>query len=148
MINLFSVQHADRFSALAQHPTSVWGRSFRVCCLVAAVTLMSLADLHMTLTHAKGIGFAEANPLARWIMSFNCAWLLGTWKVLFVALTAGILLILRQTRSAEIGAWFSLGVMLWLMGQWQSYSDKVHALTPVMHQLSAAEMPNFVRMSE
>lgn len=147
-MNLLALHHVPSDQAPGPASGTALGRPCRVIALAVAIALMSLADLHMTLTYARGIGFAEANPLARWVMSYDCAWLLGSWKLLFLAITIGIFLHLRHTRAAEIASWLSLVVMLWLMGQWSQYADKVPQLTSVMHQLTAADIPTFVRMTD
>ncbi|MCA3005634.1 MAG: DUF5658 family protein [Planctomycetaceae bacterium] len=97
-------------------------RSVRVAVLVTAIALMSLGDLYMTLTFLTHGGMSEGNPIARWVMSFNCEWLLSAWKVILLGVTCGLLLLTRRTRSAEIAAWFCVAVMVWLSVRWITYA--------------------------
>ncbi len=122
-------------------------RSVRVIALVLAVAIVSLADLYLTLTYLHGAGMHEANPLARWIMSYNCSWLLAGWKLMLLGVTCSILYVTRHSRSAEVAAWVCCGVMLWLAGQWTQYADKAPALTPEIHQLANGHAPDWVQFS-
>lgn len=122
-------------------------RSWRVLLAVGVIAAISLADLYLTLLYVRTIGFAEGNPLARWVMQFNCPWVLGVWKVLLVGLTCSIFIYCRHRRFAECGAWFGVAVMVWLAGQWSSYAAAAPALTPVMHEV-AQYNPAWVQMRE
>lgn len=101
-------------------------RSVRVGLVVTLVMLMSLIDLVVTLTYTTTVGMNEGNPLARWVMSFNCPWLLASWKVLLMAISGVLLIATRRYRSSEIGAWACFAVMLWLMARWIAYAETAH----------------------
>jgi hypothetical protein len=83
--------------------------------------LVSLADLYLTLTYLNNGGMAEGNPIARWVMSLGCPWLLGVWKACLVGLTCAILFAFRKRGSAELGAWICCAAMAWLCVQWSVY---------------------------
>jgi|GEM_PF-2674585 len=107
-------------------PQRLARRDVRVVLLVTLVLLMCSVDLAVTLNYLTTAGFNEANPLARWIMEFNCAWVLAAWKLLLMAITGGLLIFTRKHLSGEIGAWLCLVVMIWLMVRWHAYSDSAH----------------------
>ncbi len=113
----------------ANEPRRLARRDVRVALLVVLVLLMCFVDLTVTLNYLTTAGFNEANPLARWIMQFNCAWILAAWKLLLMAITGGLLLFTRKHLSSEIGAWLCLVVMIWLMARWHAYSDSAHSTT-------------------
>lgn len=124
-------------------------RGIRVVALVTAVAAISLADLHLTLSHLQGVGMGEANPLARFIMSYNCAWLLGAWKVMLAGLTCAILVSTRKHRSAEIAAWVACGICLWLLGRWVHYLEHAPTMvTPILHQVAEGNVPMWVRFDD
>ena len=124
----------------------VAGRSIRVVMLTFAVLAMSVADLHLTLLHLQSAGMIEGNPLARAVMALNCSWALGAWKMMLVGTTCMILVATRRTRSAEIAAWVSAGIMCWLMFQWWAYADSVGALTPALDSIAQGKVSNWVRL--
>jgi hypothetical protein len=115
--------------ARASGPVS---RSRRVCILLTAIVLMSLADLDMTLAYARSVGLLEGNPLARLVMTYGSSWILALWKVASVALCIFILFSARRTRFAEIGAWICFMVMVWLTLRWVTYNEQVPFLTSYM----------------
>ena len=114
-------------------------RTFRVAALLTAVVAMSLADLYLTLTHLRGAGMGEGNPIARWVMSANCIWALGAFKLGLMGISTLILWKVRQRGSAEIAAWLCCGVMVWLTMQWKAYSEALPALTPVIHRMATID---------
>lgn len=107
--------------------------------LVCAIVLLSLGDLYITLTYLQSVGMNEGNPIARWMMAYNSSTVLIWWKLLTVGLTCTILLVVRRTRSAEIAAWLGCFVLLWLTLRWIEYGNEMHALTPILHQISQVD---------
>jgi hypothetical protein len=134
-------------TALGTAENALRQRSVRVFAVVIAVAAMSVADLYLTITYLQGVGMNEGNPLARFIMSFNCPWLLGAWKLFLLGTTCSILLVARRTRFAEVAAWLCCAVMIWLTGQWRQYAEKIPSLTPVIHQLADGRSPDWVQFS-
>ncbi|MBX3393515.1 MAG: hypothetical protein KF787_12800 [Phycisphaeraceae bacterium] len=122
------------------------GRSVRVTCLVLACLAMGAADLAMTLTHARMIGFAEANPIARMLMGTGSSGPVTAWKIASMVVASGILLKIRKTRVGELGAWLSVAILLWLMVRWSAYNDHVQTLTAELAQGSAASNVCWVRL--
>jgi hypothetical protein len=114
------------------------GREWRVAFLIAMVALVSLADLYLTLTYLHNGGMAEGNPVARWVMSLGCPWLLVVWKVGLVCFTCGVLFTFRRRTSAEIAAWVCCLTMAWLTFQWSSYIHDVNAEIKANPQLTEA----------
>jgi hypothetical protein len=125
-------------------------RSARVLALVAAISLMSLGDLYMTLVHLRGFGMIEMNPLARLVMQHHATWVLIAWKLASITLCAGILSIFRHRRSAELGAILCFAVLTALTLQWIRYSDQVSHNPSLMQAVAAttSDMPDFVRSSD
>lgn len=113
-------------------------RPLRVTALVALIVVLSLADLHLTLTFLTSGGMLESNPLARLVMSYDCAGLLTLWKCASVGLTSWILFRARRNRSAEIAAWIGVGVLLWLMVRWAGYIETADALAQAAANLDEA----------
>jgi Domain of unknown function (DUF5658) len=110
----------------------LWGprhRTARLCGLLAGIILLSFGDLYMTLLHLRGIGMAEANPLARSVMAYNSAAGLVAWKFCTVGLAVAILFYARRRRTAEFAAIFCCGVLLWLTFHWSTYNSHVSELT-------------------
>ncbi len=134
---------------LSHEPTSQERRrALRVYTLMAAIVLMSAADLYMTLTHLSGVGMGEANPIARWVMSYGSPWLLGVWKFGCIGLACLIFTIARYRRSGEIACWTCLAVLTALTVHWIAYSAEASTLTPQMHIIASGEAANWVRMGE
>lgn len=121
------------------------GRSLRVICLVVGIVAMSVADLHLTIVHLSGPGMSEANPLARWVMQMNCAWVLSAWKLMLVGLTGGILIMLRRRGSAELAAWAGFCVLALLMVHWMRYAAEVNNHADMMPIVASVHEANWVR---
>lgn len=122
-------------------------RSVRVIALVVAVAAMSLADLYLTITYLQGVGMGEGNPIARFIMHYNCPWLLSVWKLFLLGTTCSILFAARRARSGEVAAWVCCAVMVWLTGQWRQYAERVPELTPSVLQLASAPTSDWVQFT-
>src|SRR5688572_1982503 len=97
------------------------GREWRVAVLVTMIAVVSLADLYLTLTYLNNGVMAEGNPVARWVMSLGCPWLLAAWKVGLVVFTCVVLFAFKKRTVAEIGAWVGCIAMAWLTVQWSLY---------------------------
>jgi hypothetical protein len=121
-------------------------RAWRVIMLTAAVALMSLVDLYITLLYVRTVGMGEGNPLARWIMLHFSADVVIWWKLLTVTLACVIFITARKSRIGELGVWVSCGLLLWLIIRWMTYSAEVTALTPVLHTLSDHDHAKWVQM--
>lgn len=110
-------------------------RGLRVTVLCVVILIISVADLELTLRFLTSGGMSEGNPLARYIMGFNCQWLLGAWKIMLTAVACGTLFGLRTRLTAELGAWLCAAVMVWLAIRWGFYAD--YAGLAAEHMLSA-----------
>lgn len=124
-------------------------RGWRVVALTAVIAVLSVLDLRLTLAFLKTGGMSEGNPIARWIISHNCEWLLTIFKLGLVGLTCIILIVLRQRRAAELGAWIGFGVMAWLMVQWELYAEQATQLTVMMaeaERLADLKIVNWVTL--
>lgn len=121
-------------------------RQLRVAFALACVTLMSLADLFLTLTYATTVGMSEANPLARAIMAADCPLVLALWKVSTLGLGMCILFRLRTKRCAEVGAWVCFAALAALMVHWVRYNDTVQTLTPAVATMAQSADPAWVRI--
>lgn len=121
-------------------------RPVRVVLLGAAIAAMSVVDLYLTLLYLTNTGMSEANPVARAIIAYQSPAVLGVWKALTVALCVGILYLIRERRSAELGAWIGALVLGWLMVHWARYADYKKDLSPEFFLVGAEIDPEFVRI--
>lgn len=101
------------------------GRATRIAAILMLVVIVSVADLYLTVMFLRNGGMAEGNPIARWVMSSGCAWLLSLWKVALVGFTCAVLWRFRTRRSAEVASWVCFLMMSWLVFQWSSYTERV-----------------------
>lgn len=122
-------------------------RAIRVVALVIAIILMSLGDLSMTLTQLRSVGMGEANPIARYVMSFNSPSLLAVWKCATVALACAIFLWARHRRSTEIACWTCAALLLALTIGWIQYANEAHKLTSTLDTVSGMECSLWVTMT-
>lgn len=120
-------------------------RECRVVCLLAAVLLMSLVDLHHTLLYLQTVGMEEANPVARWVMSHDSPLLLIGFKLATVVITGAILLSLRRRAAAEAGAWLCAAVLVWLTVRWELYTEALLQMDGLIEL--AQGTPQWVMMS-
>lgn len=123
------------------------GRGARVAALVVAVALMSLGDLYMTLEHLRTIGLNEGNPVARYVIAYNCPWVLIAWKCACIALSSIIFLRWRTRWSSEVGVWLCFFVMAWLSIRWMQYSEELTDATSALHAISQAPGVTWVQMT-
>ncbi len=121
-------------------------RECRVVCLLIAVMLMSLVDLHHTLLYLQTVGMGEANPVARWIMSHDSPLLLIGFKLATVVTASLILLALRRRAAAEVAAWLCAGVLVWLTVRWELYTDTMLQMGGFI-EIAAQGSPHWVMMS-
>lgn len=110
-------------------PAFVRARGRRVCLLTAAVIVASIADLVLTLTLLLNWGLSEGNPLARAVMSYQSPGMVVAWRLLTLALGVMILVRLRKSPIAEIGAWLCFAAMVWLSFQWAGYVAELEHIT-------------------
>ena len=108
-------------------------RSIRVTVLLAAVLVMSVADLLLTLIYVTQAGLLESNPLARMVMRDSGVEGVVIWKLLTVGLASFIFYMARKRLSGELGLIVSCAVLGWLMFHWTTYIDEVHTITPVLN---------------
>lgn len=125
----------------------VQGRPRRVVVLLAAVLLMSLGDLYMTLTYLLNVGLLEGNPIARAVMVMDRPGLLIGWKVVSLGLGLGILYWARRSRNGELGAWVCFVALSWLTVHWSSYNAQMLDLTPAIAEMGSVQDHRWVTMS-
>lgn len=125
----------------------VRARSRRVVLLLAAVLLMSLGDLYMTLTYLLNVGMLEGNPIARAVMVLDRPELLIGWKVMSLGLGLGILYWARRSRNGELGAWVCFVLLSWLTVHWSSYNAEVVELTPAIAEMGSLRDHRWVTMA-
>ena len=115
-------------------------RKRRVAWLVLAMAMMGLADLQLTLTYMGSIGMVELNPIARHMVSLGGAPQLVMFKLLTIALSAGLLYLIRWHRTAELCAWCSCAALLILTMHWVRYNEHVALQSSsTIAQLSSAD---------
>jgi hypothetical protein len=122
-------------------------RSLRVVCLLAAVAVMSLTDLALTLNYATTVGMMEVNPIARAVMNTGSPMVLTLWKVCTAGLGVLVLFLLRRHQRAELGAWLCFGVMAWLCVHWQRFNAGIQDCIPEYASLMGTDHPAWVMMT-
>jgi uncharacterized membrane protein YqjE len=122
-------------------------RGRRVSILLAAILVMSIGDLYMTLTHLTTTGMLEANPLARLIMAYNSPMLLAAWKMSSVGLAVGILFWARHRGRTEIATWFCFLVLTWLTCRWTIYNDQISTLAEIPSAYAGRPNAEWVAMT-
>lgn len=122
-------------------------RGVRVTLLLAATTLMCLADLWMTLLYATSIGMIESNPFARAVMEHNSPQILTGWKLATMVLSNGILFWARRLTYAEVATWFCFLTMVGLSVHWLNYASEVSSFTAELSTLAMSEDPRWVNMN-
>ncbi len=103
-------------------------RPRRVALLAIAMILMGLTDLQLTLTYMGSSGMLELNPLARAMIDLGGAPQLIRFKLLTIAVSAGLLYLLRRHSIAERCAWLSCAALLLLTAHWVNFN--AHAMSP------------------
>ncbi|MEL6328153.1 MAG: DUF5658 family protein [Planctomycetota bacterium] len=98
-------------------------RACRVGLLLFAVVAMSVVDLLITLEFLTSVGMAEANPVARLVISTNSPVAITVWKGLTVASAALILWRLRERPVAELAAWFACLALAAVTVRWLQYTE-------------------------
>jgi len=111
-------------------------RERRVLYLLAAVVLMSLADLAITIEWVTQVGLAESNPLARWVIEQGSVGLLSFWKLATVVPAVTVFASLRAKAIAEAGAVVAFLVLCAVTAHWYGYHADTAELT---HALPAFE---------
>jgi len=119
-------------------------RGRRVLLLACAIALMSAVDLYLTLLYVTNMGMNEMNPLARAMMAYQSPKVLALWKFLTVALSLGILILIRNKRSAEWGAWVGFLVLGWLMSHWVIFVHEMRDINLEVVQEIASMDPTWV----
>jgi hypothetical protein len=132
---------------LAVRRTLLKTRHARICWLIFAIAVLSIADLHMTLVHLTSIGMSEGNPIARIVMSTQSPGVLIAWKLTSVGAACLAFYAGRRTLVGEVAAWFCCGVLVWLTFRWGQYSTELAAVCPQMYLLNQAESGLWVTMS-
>ena len=97
-------------------------RLWRVVQLLAALWVLSLADLAFTLWAHRFTDFNELNPLARALLDNRSFTALVGMKVGLTALGAGIFWHLRRYARAEVALWALVGVYVLLVLRWSDYT--------------------------
>lgn len=122
-------------------------RGRRVTILLAAILLLSIGDLYMTLTHLTTSGMLEANPIARLIMAYNSPALLAVWKMSSVGLAVAILFWARHRGRTEIATWFCFLVLTWLTCRWVVYNDQISTLAEIPSAVAGRPNTEWVAMT-
>ena len=118
----------------------------RIVLLVIAISIMGLADLALTLTYMKAVGMYELNPFARAMVAIGGEPQLIRFKLLSIAMGAGMLYLLRRHRIVEPASWGCAAVMCLLSIHWIAYNNQIENHT-IWHgmQLSMSD-DTFVRI--
>lgn len=118
----------------AEPPGVVAARCRRVTVLALATVALGVADLAFTLTYMRWIGMAEVNPIARAMIAIGGSRQLILYKLFTIALSCGIMYLLRRRRQAEVCAWFCCAAMVGLTLYWLFYNDLAasEAIDPVV----------------
>ena len=126
----------------------VAARARRVTILALAAATLGLLDLAFTLTYLRSIGMVELNPLARSMIALGGAGQLVRFKLFTIALSSGMLYLIRRRPGAEACAWISLGVLLILSLQWVRYTRLTEELGPTLIAQSATPDHRWVEITD
>jgi hypothetical protein len=122
-------------------------RRRRVALAILAIVIFSLADLYFTILFARSVGMAEANPVARLVMSLNSPALLGLWKCATVAGACLIFWAFRHRRTTEAAALACMCALGALTVWWSVYTKELPSHTASFHTLAATEA-NWVQFAD
>lgn len=123
-------------------------RSRRVTILVLATATLGILDLVFTLTYMQSVGMIELNPLARFMIGVGGAGQLIRFKLLTIAMSSGLLYLLRRRPGAEWCAWFSLIALVALSLHWAQYTRMSEDLAPNFFAPSAAADQRWVTITD
>lgn len=123
-------------------------RRRRVTWAIFCIVVLSMADLYCTLLYARTIGMNEANPLARFVMSYNSPWILGLWKSATVAGACLIFWLIRHKRITELAAWACMIVLGCLTTWWAVYVQELPKYTAALDHVADVEPHSWVQMTE
>ena len=149
---MVTVDGARRAAAPLPEPalgrrTLVRTRQARVCWLIFAIAVLSIADLHMTLVHLTSIGMSEGNPIARLVMSTNSPAALIAWKMTSVGAACLAFYAGRKKLVGEVAAWFCCAVLVWLTLRWGQYSTELASVCPQLHYMHSVDAGQWVTMT-
>ena len=97
-------------------------RTWRVAQLIAALWVLSLADLFFTLWAHHFTPFNELNPIARALLESQSFAGLVVMKLGLTGVGAGIFWYLRRYARAEVALWALVGVYVLLALRWSNYT--------------------------
>jgi hypothetical protein len=104
-------------------------RIVRINLLVVGALAMGIADLLCTLAYLTSVGMVELNPIARHMIRIGGADQLIMFKLFTMALSSGIIYLIRRHPRAEFCAWASVAIMLCLTVHWVQYNRLVPTMT-------------------
>lgn len=121
-------------------------RAQRVIILLVATTLMSLADLYMTLLFVMNVGMIENNPIARLVMAHNSPALVVVWKLALTVFGVGVLAWSRRARLSEVAAWGVFIAMTCLMVHWNAFAQGASLIAEDYHLLVSGDEHRWVEL--
>lgn len=121
-------------------------RAQRVVVLLVGTTLMSVADLYMTLLFITNVGMIESNPIARMVMAHDSMALVIVWKLSLTVFGVGVLYWFRKGRLTELAAWGVFTAMICLMIHWNTFSQGAAMISDDYHTLADAHDGSWVSM--
>jgi len=97
-------------------------RPRRVMMLLAAIVVLSLVDLVITIIHLRSVGMVEANPLAAYLIRTTGSW----WAlVLYKSATVAVCVLLlhraRRHIQGEVASWLALVILVGVSIMWHCY---------------------------
>jgi uncharacterized membrane protein len=106
----------------------VRSRARRVIVLLAAVVVLSVADLLVTLVHLRTIGMMEANPVAAFLIRVTESPVsLICFKALTVFICVALLYRLRHHAEGEVAAWCAVVILVALAVMWHDYARRIES---------------------
>ncbi len=98
--------------------------------LIAGIVVLSLGDLVVTVATLRTTGMFEANPVAAWLISqTGSVTVLAAYKLLTVAVCAGLLFRLRRHAEGEAGAWCAMLILALTCLHWYHYSVRADSFS-------------------
>ena len=120
------MSRVGRAACCVSDPERAGRRCRRVTVLLAAIVLLSIADLTITLAYLRGAGMIEANPVAAFLIRWTqSSWALVFFKLSTVGICVSLLYRLRRSVEGELAAWCGLAILIFMSVQWRQYADNV-----------------------
>ena len=123
-------------------------RGRRVVVLLAAIFVLSMADLAATLANLHSTGMVEANPVARFVIERGDSWGLAAYKLATVGICIALLFRLRHHVQGEAASWVGLAILAGLSFYWGHYTTPMHSPEAISVNMNATLDDRWLSLGE